>query len=385
MDRRKMFWGLFIPAFILLISALVTGLGVSPASEILSFQPNTTLEVEFSVINSEHSSFEATLSAAGEFSDIIFFEKPTITIDSNTERTLFKAIFKFPSEMQPGIHKSFIKITPVVQGPGEDMFAAYVAPQIPISLRIPYPGKYADIRLVVLNVDEGTPVPMFVEFDNMGSEKILRAGANIEVYSPNNRLLASLSAPEISVEKDSLGKTRAEPSPILRKGAYVAVVNAYYDEFAKNFTMNFSVGEPLIKVRELLTKKLGTNQINKLTFKAHNEWNAELVSQGFIEIRGIKSEMPLFAIGPDEEKEIGGFLDTTGFEPGEYNLTLTLAYDVVIRTDTFHVVIAEEIIKKPGISALVIILIVLIVAILILVILIIKRTKRAREGNETFK
>ncbi|HJX05391.1 MAG TPA: hypothetical protein VJ461_01650, partial [Candidatus Nanoarchaeia archaeon] len=230
-----------------------------------------------------------------------------------------------------------------------------------------------------------TPVPMFVEFDNMGSEKILRAGANIEVYSPNNRLLASLSAPEISVEKDSLGKTRAEPSPILRKGAYVAVVNAYYDEFAKNFTMNFSVGEPLIKVRELLTKKLGTNQINKLTFKAHNEWNAELVSQGFIEIRGIKSEMPLFAIGPDEEKEIGGFLDTTGFEPGEYNLTLTLAYDVVIRTDTFHVVIAEEIIKKPGISALVIILIVLIVVILILVILIIKRTKRAREGNETFK
>ncbi|KYK25973.1 hypothetical protein AYK26_01695 [Euryarchaeota archaeon SM23-78] len=370
----------FVLVLILLYNLFLTSaLGVSPARKTVSFEPNTTLELEFNIINSEQNSLKVDLSVSDNFSDIIFFEKKQVQLETDKYQVPFKVIFNFPAEMEPGIHKGFIKITPLIVGPSDRMFAAFVSPRIPISIRVPYPSKYADVSLVVQQVDEGTPVPIYVEFDNMGSEDILKAGAELELYEPGNILISKLSVPDIRVNQDALGKTRAEPSPILRRGEYRVVVNAYYDEIDKSFETMFSLGTPLIRIKELITRKLVKDEINKVVFKAYNEWNKELSVAGFISIGDEQSEMPLFVLAKDEERQITGFFDTTGLELGEYNMSITLIYANQIRTYPFLITITEkpEIIERPErvLPLIIILAIAAVIIILVIVLFIIKKRK----------
>lgn len=367
---------------VLLNLTLINGLGISPAGKTIDFQPNAEVELEFNIINSEQNTFEARLISLGELADIIFFEKNSILVKAENYRTPFKTIIKFPSQMEPGIHKGAIEINPLLPGLEDNMFAAYIAPQIPIKIRVPFPAKYADINLVVLDVDEGTPVPVFVEFDNLGSEDIQRAGAEIGLFTPDDESITTLITPEISIAQGFLGKTQAQPSPVMRKGLYKAVVKAYYDDIEKTFETNFTLGTPFVRIRKLITKALAKDEINKVVFKVYNEWNTELTVNGFIEMDGQQNKMPVFKLGKDEEKEVTGFFDTTGLELGDHQMNITLVYADQIKTHTFLVKVSEKIEKpKPSLKIspllIIVIIILVIIIILVLVLLLVKKRKKA--------
>jgi len=378
-------------SFLLLSTASINGLGVSPAFKTVNFQPNSTLELEFEIINSEQNTFEATLSVLGELKSIIFLEKPVVQICSENYRNPFKIMLKFPSEMEPGIHGSSLQVNPSLPNSETNIIAAYITPQIPIYVRVPYPSKYADVSLAVVPVDEGTPVPIFVQFDNMGSEEILKAGAQVEVYAPSGKLLSTLSTIETNVLKNSLGKVQAEPDLVLKRGVYSATAKAYYDGINKTITANFTIGEPRIRIMKLVTRELLPGQINRIIFKARNEWNTALSSAGYVQISNKQNEMPVFQLQEGEEKEIEGFIDTTGLALGEQSMNITLVYASQMRTDTFAVNIVEKAIKIPKLSwAWLIILIITLIAIGVLVFIIIKRKKALKaqqenKTNETFK
>jgi hypothetical protein len=363
----------------LLSLSLASSLGVSPADSSIYFKPNTTIELDFNIINSESNSFEATLGGYGEIKDLMFFENSSLQIKGEDYRIPFKLILKLPSEMEPGIHRGLIKITPLFEAENQGTVAAYISPQIPVVIKVPYPSKYADVSLVVLEIDEGTPLPLYVKFDNLGSEDILRAGANIELYDYEGKLIITSSTPEISVIKSSVGTTRAEPGPVLKKGLYRAAVKAYYDEFNKTLEANLSVGEPVIRIKELLTKELSPNGINKVAFKVYNEWNTELSITGFLRIDEKENEIARFNLGKEEGKEITGFIDTAGLEPGDHVLSISLNYEGQSTTEMFPVTISEKAAKPEKLftTPVIIILAILIFVIIALVsVLIIKKKKK---------
>lgn len=370
--------------FVLLNACLCTAFMISPPSKTVNFIPNSTVEEYLNIINSDQVSLNISLSVTGNLKDILFFENPVISMGQDEQNVPAKILLRFPLELSPGIHKIGVQITPVLT-PSKDVVFAFVSFIIPFFIRVPYPSKYADISIVVLNVDEGTPVPIFVEFDNMGSEDIMRAGAKIDLYEPSEKLVTSLTAPDISISKNSFGKTQAQPAPILKRGLYRAVAQVYYDDFNKTAETNFTVGEPLIRIKKLTTNRLIRNEINKVVFTASNEWNTEFSATGYLEINKQKNELPSFELKPNEEKEITGFFDTTGIAPGEYTLSITLAYANQLKTEMFPVtitektVIPEKIIKS---SLLLIVLGIVIIAVLILImLLVIKKRKTSRERN----
>jgi hypothetical protein len=372
---------LFLLLNLLLNLTLVYGLGVSPADESIYFKPNSTLELEFNIINSESNTFEANLGAYGEIKDFMFFENPTVQVNADAYRIPFKLIIKLPSEMEPGIRTGGIKITPYFETGGGGNLAAYVSPQIPIRIKVPYPSKYADITLVVLKVDEGTPLPLYITFDNLGSEDILKAGAMIDIYDPEVNFITNVVAPEISVSKSTLGTTRAEPGPILKRGLYRAAVKAYYDEFNETLETNFTMGDPLVRIKELLTKELSLNTINRVTFKVHSEWNTELSVVGFLKINGNQNEIPSFKLGKGEEKEATGFLDTAGLQPGDYILNITLTYADQLKTEIFPVTISEKAAKPEALLTLPVIImfaILIFIILAVIAVLIIKKKKKEK-------
>lgn len=373
---------MILPLAMLLLSlALANALGVSPAFKTIYFIPNTTINLDFEIINSEGNSFEAALEGYGDIQEQIFFENQKIQISADDYNIPFRLMLKLPYEMQPGILTGGIKITPLLEPDAGQALAAYVAPQIPIKIKVPYPHKYADISALFLSVDEGTPLPIYVEFDNMGSADIDNAGAVIEIYDPRGLLLSNISAPNVSVTKKSLGKTQAQPAPLLQKGLYTAIVKAYYDGNEKIIAPNFTVGEPLIRVQELMAKNLIKNEINRVSFRVRSEWNAELSVSGFLELDGKKQEFPNFNIDKEQEKEIIGFFDTTGFADGDYVIKISLAYASQIRTESFPVSIGERVSKPVAFLTLpVIIMLSILILIIIGIIIVLLINKKKKEN-----
>ena len=366
---------------------LVSALGVSPVSKTVDFEPNTDVELTFNIINSQRNNVNAILTVFGELSDMIFLEEKTVAVKASDDRKPFRVILRFPSEMEPGIHKGGVEITPEIPETEKNMFLAYVAQSLTLSVRVPYPSKYTIITLTVLDVDEGIPLPVYVEFDNLGSEDILKAGAQVELYNPDDVLIDTLTAPEISLEKNTLGKTQAKsdtkPELYLTRGFYKAVVNAYYDDVEKRIDTNFTLGIPKVRIRELVTRTLGVDQVNKIMFLAYNDWNTELSVQGNVTMAGRHEAMPIFELEADQEKEITAFFDTTGLEPGQYNMSITLKYGKYTRTETFGVEIVKDlklIERAPGIPLVAyILIIVLIIIIVIVAIILVKRRKTSGE------
>ncbi|MBN2052099.1 hypothetical protein JW756_01230 [Candidatus Woesearchaeota archaeon] len=369
----------------LLHFAIAAGIGASPATKTLLYEPNQVIELDLNILNPEQNDMQVSISSTGEIQDMIFIQEPVINVKAADYKTPFKVIVQLPSELSPGTHSGHVKMTPLLENNDQSGVIAFVAPQIRITIRVPYPAKYADVSLLITEVDEGTPLPMAVLFDNLGSEDIQRAGASIELYNPAGELLDKTSTNEISIAKNTLGNARAQSSPILRKGAYRAVANAYYDGFEKSTESNFTIGIPVIKVKELFPKKLVRGEINKLDFKVSSDWNTELPASGLISIKNIESEFPLFTINPGEEKTINSFFDTTGLGIGEYTLTVKLAYADQVRSYNFPVSIVEKTAFPeiaPTSTALILIIVSLLLLICGVIIAIILRKRRlSRERN----
>ncbi|MBU1199343.1 MAG: hypothetical protein KKF46_05660 [Nanoarchaeota archaeon] len=375
---------LFIIIFII-SSTLVFSLGISPAKKILNFEPGSSVEFQVNILNSEYNSFQANIGAGGDIANLIFFEEPIVDVKSEVYEVPFNVIVKFPAQLEPGVHTGFIKITPVLTEPGDSMFSAYISPKMPLNIRVPYPAKYLSLGFRVLDVDEGTPVVSYVTFDNLGSEDITQTWAEVDIYDSENKFLQKLTTRKISIESNSDIEIQTQQTILLPRGSYRAVVTAYYDGLEKKYETQFNIGESLVRIRELITRQLKANEINKIVFKAYNEWNTELGVSGFIEIDGRQNEMPVFSILADEEKEATGFFDTTGMKPGEYEMSITLMYNDQIRTESFVVIISEKLTEEPGkpskIPVFIWILIIAAAVILALVIWQVQRRKTSRERN----
>jgi hypothetical protein len=191
--------------------------------------------------------------------------------------------------------------------------------------------------------------------------------------------LARINTSRLSIPAGSFARAPVSQGPILKKGIYKASVNADYDGFPVEFETNFSLGEPIIRVFGLVSNNLIAGEINKVFFRARNEWNTELRTKAIMSINKVKNEMPEFVIEPEKEQLYSGFIDTTTLEPGSYNLTITLVYDSQIRNYVFPVSIKsrQEVLVSKSSRTIIFLLVlsVLVVLAAILIISIIRKKK----------
>ncbi|MBN2142402.1 hypothetical protein JW711_03660 [Candidatus Woesearchaeota archaeon] len=341
----------FIIALMLSLTASASALGVSPAKKTVYFEPNQTVELNFKVINSDALDVPVFLNALGDLQDRMFFsEGNKLLLQKDVGIMSFKVFLNLPEEMSPGVHTTYIKLTPQFPSTG-NMLRAFAAPMIPVLVRVPYPSKYAEVDLAIQEVDEGTAVPVLLEFDNLGSEDIAVAEGSVTLINlaetgtaGEESLIGStavLECPKISVGANSYGKTACEPTQALRSGEYLAQVRSHYDNTHVDFDRNVSIGKPIVRVTHLATRNILTKRINTVVFGVRSEWNRELLVTGFIRIDGFQTEMPLVTLAPGEEKEVIGYFDATDTTPGLKNMSIMLGYADQIRTEDYLVSIEE--------------------------------------------
>jgi hypothetical protein len=368
----------FCVLFVLLISLSysVSALGVSPAGKTINFEPGQTVPLDFFIINSEGNELDVSLSGVGSLSESLFFENSRVHVNQGDYRTPIRAAITLPQSLEPGLHTVFIRITPVFESNGG--FSAYVSPEIPVTIRVPYPDKYAVVDVSILSVDEGTFVPINLEFDNLGSRDIQRAGGSIAVYSINGKLLNQMSVPEISIAANSFGKTEGTPKVALPRGSYYLEANAYYDEVSVNILKNFSIGEAEAELLSLLTSSIVAGQINEVKFRASLDWNIPVEASLVTNIGSVEAQTPVFELRPGES-EVSAFVDATNIGRGERNLKARLVYGSQIREFNFDIKVVEEGESEEG-SLTWVWIVLLIMALIALVVFLYFRYKKGGQG-----
>jgi hypothetical protein len=381
--------------FILIFSSgSASGIGFSPAQKTIPFASGEAVTLSLNIVNGEGIEDDVVLSSFGELKDSVFFSNSTVHLLPQNYMAPFTLVFRMPNEMQPGIHEVGIRATPKIAESGET-FRAFVSPAIYIRVRVPYPSKYADVSIAVLPVDEGTPVPINIEFDNLGNQDIASAGGTIEVFAPSGESVEKLTASRISIPANTFGKTEGSPIAALPKGEYVAVAEAYYDSSRISLSQNFTLGEPDVSIISVSSKPLKPRQVNPVSFIAKLDWNRPLAVKGFLSIDGVEREMPLATLSPLKENEMTGFADASSLDVGEHELIVKLVYGSSVKSAKFRVRIVEP--PLPGIltggeggSAPLIILVFVVVAIVLAaVFVLVRRRKKKGRGpgfeGETFK
>ena len=368
----------------ILLASLCSAIGVSPASKTINFEPGKTVAMDFTLLNKEGATTEFTLSAAGELQDSLFFGNQTISLSGQDYSVPFRVLLKMPAKLEPGIHIAYFKLTPLIASSG-DMFQAFVVPNIPIRVRVPYPSKYAVASIAAFPGAEGVPVPINLEFDNLGSESIMAAGGSASVYNSKDELVNEMSFPDISIPANSFAKSEGVPRVVLKRGSYRAEADAHYDSVSLKLEGNFSVGEPEVRVTGLATQSLYANEINKVDFSALLDWDAPVTVKGFLVMGSRESEMPLFELQPGAEQDVSGFVDTSGLGTGEHNLTIKLAYGSKIEEKSYPVRVMEHgaVEAVSGSSTGAVLALAVVIAVMLFVLFWLMRRKPPRQGENS--
>jgi hypothetical protein len=385
-EREKMKGFVSLRAFVFIVMILLLScgsyaLGLSPSGKTVQFYSGEVVNFTFNVVNGEGADINVTLSSYGDLKDSVFFENQTLHLYPSAYMTSFKVALMMPRELSPGIHTAYVRVTPDFNSAG-DMFRAYVSPIMPINVRVPFPNKYAEVSIDVLPVDEGTPVPINLVFDNLGNQNIASAGGTIEVFGPEGELVERLVSPSISVPANTFAKSEGAPIRVLPKGQYMAVGEAYYDSVKISLSDNFTLGEPDISIISVSAKPIPAGRISPVAFKVRLDWNAPLAMKYFTAIGGFEKEMPLVTLKQGVETELAGLADASRLESGRYDLEIKMIYGSTLKSRKFQITVSEpSAVQRVASSGLTAVLIIAIALILVIVAIVLYMRRRKKGGD----
>jgi hypothetical protein len=345
----------------LFLTHFASAIGVTPARLVINFEPNLEKTITLKILNNEHRDFKAAIFVRGDLSSYITLESNVIELRHDEESKTISYTVKLPAKLdKAGLHKTDIvirEISSAQQDKGFNIgFIISVVSQLYV--RVPYPGKYAEISLDILEAKVDDDVRFFVPVLNYGEEEI-KAKAKIFIFD-NGDELARIDSDEKIVkpkERQELKATWKSTS----SGVFRAIAVLHYDGKTARTEKEFFVEEEfLIVPLDIAVEEFRLGEIAKFNILVRNQGNRKvygvysqisLFDENNNSIADIRS--PAVDIGAFSEHELNVFWDTSDVEEAVYDGKLILGYEdkiseKLIRTEVTANSIKTEII---GITA----------------------------------
>ena len=338
--KRKRMILTFLAFLIAIISTLsvlpfVKAIGISPGRAMYDFEPNKIVNGTFSVINNEHKEMKVLLDVKGELNKSLILYNKLVEFKADEEEKTFSYTLKMPGSLKPGKHLVEIvalELPKELEKPGT-FIGATVAVATQIYVTVPYPGKYAEARLSIKEAAVNETVYFFIELKNLGTEKIVRAKAIIDILGVTGEKIATIITNEKSLNAgqrtELIGKWKANVNP----ATYKAKVTVIYDGKTISLESNFNVGKPEIKIISIEVKNFRLGGIAKFEILIENEWGEEIKDVYARLIIYNEKNQPIADektastdIKPLEKKVIFAYWDTEGVREGNYRGKIQLYY-----------------------------------------------------------
>jgi hypothetical protein len=328
MDIKKR--GFFLLSIIVLMVNIYNVnayLGLTPALIKTDFEPEMKFFVNFNVLG---AGAEQNLSvyAAGDLAEYVSFDKINITGGEG-----FTAYVTLPKNVsKPGKNNLFIRIGEmknVNEGIGTRLEIGAL-----ISIKVPYPGKYAEItNFNADEVNEGDAVGFSANVESLGTEDI-SASANLKVYS-DNKLMDNfdLGTKLMKPKTSELFEKKVEAGHY-KAGLYNASIEVDYGDYKRilKSEKTFRVGSLLVEIINW-TSEFNKSKINPFEIEVESKWNNNL-DNIYAEINVSDNEgkqidffkTPSSELRKWEKIKLKGFFNAENAEEGEYNAKIALFY-----------------------------------------------------------
>ena len=385
---------------ILLISS-VCALGITPARTTLDFAPNLKQTVNFDVLSSEGKDLKlSAMVVNGELSQYVSLPSKELFISAGESSKTFSYDLNLPGALSPGLHTGEILImeAPENNSAGSTQVLATLAVVTQIYIYVPYPGKYADAKMIIYNANENEDVTFVFPVVSAGEFDLTSVKASVDIFNKMGEKIDSFVTSEISVpsgeKKEIVYKWKAN-API---GEYRAVAALVYDEGVVNLEEQFSIGSKELELKEINVGDFSLGQVAKLGMLVENKWS-EPISGAYIETQikddsgnlVSKFQSPSQDIAALSKQLFNSYWDTAGVRVGTYEAFVSINYadktsqnNLKFKVDTNKLtviglgyVVSED--KSSGgnlVTILVVVIVVLVLINLLWFLLIRKRLKK---------
>jgi len=393
---------LFILAGLLIVLTLqnISAIGITPGRTTLDFEPNLNKEVSFSIINSEHKAMSVLLYAKGELKEYIKLSQESVVFSSQEDSKFSTYTVALPKELEPGLHTVEIVALEVPEDAELDgtVIGATVAVVTQLYVYVPYPGKYLDLDLNILEANPGYSTMFFVPVTSRGKLNIEKAKAVIKIYSGADQI-DELETEEIGVlvgERKELVGTWDTNVDI---GRYKAKVVLTYDGKEATIEKEFNVGEAKLEIEAITVKDFTLGEIAKFNIVVRNKWEGE-IKNSYVQmiVYGLEKNIladfksPSYDVPALSRTEMVSYWDTEGIKKGTYDGKLILKYEekrdeknVKIKVDDYSIEVigftGRVIVEKQerfNLNNLLIIAVVFLILANIVWFLIVKRLKKKK-------
>lgn len=333
---------LLAPALLVLLLILianVAAIGITPGMVTIDFEPGLRRGGEFTIINNEHKKFNALVFVEGDLKDNIILSKNLVEFDETINSLPFTYTINLPSSIEkPGEH--FARIVVMEISPPETREEVYGSTLIAVAavvhqvkVKVPYPGKYAEMELYVEESMVNEITSFITPVSNLGEEDIKKAKTKIEILGPTNEKITMVETNEGIIKSKERKELTAQWRANVNAGFYHAVATLEYDGKFARAEKTFSVGNLLVEVNDITVKDFTLGTVAKFNIDIESKWNGD--------IKGIYAQMQIYNAAGDliadfksasidlkplEKAVLNAYWDTEGISIGDYDAKIILHY-----------------------------------------------------------
>lgn len=344
---------------IILFLPLASAFGITPAQKIFNYSPGTEQTYSFEIINSENKRVNLVILPDGELKDYVSLSQYYVTLTPDMPSITIKYNLKIPSSLSPGPHYADIVITevPDTSSSSTTFVGSVVGIVTKVLIDVPYPGKYVESALSISSTNEGKTA-FVIPVVSKGKLDIARTRAVIDIVTPLNEKIASLSTQEVSILSGERKELSVEwDASSFPSGRYLAYATILYDEAVLNLEKEFSVGKDTLDLKSVEVNDFSLGEIAKFEFLVENTLNSP-VNEVYVSMQVFNDQGEIMAdfksanynVDPFSSKLLVAFWDTEGVRTGNYDAKAFINYGQVSTQKELTLDISENDITVIGVG-----------------------------------
>lgn len=373
---------------LIIILPLSSAFGITPAQKIFDYSPGAEETHSFEIINSENKRINLVILPEGELKDYVSLSQYYVTLTPETPSITISYNVKIPSSLSPGQHYANIVITEVPDSSSSSsttFVGSVVGIVTKVLVDVPYPGKYAESDLSISATKDGKTA-FVIPVVSKGKLDIARARASIDIFTPLNEKVASLSTQEVSILSGERKELAIEwDASSFPPGRYFAYATVLYDEATLNLEKEFSVGKDTLDLKSVEVNDFSLGDIAKFEFLVENTLNSP-ANEVYISMQVFNNDGEVMAdfksanynVDPFSSKLLVAFWDTEGVRVGNYNARAFINYGEIstqkdltldISNDNIQVIGIGYVVSSAGSTGESSLVVILVIAVVVLVLL----------------
>ena len=336
---------LAFPAFILIIvisvlfSPITDAIGITPAKMSVNFEPGLKTTLAQKVFNNDHRDLNAVIYARGELEPYIKVIDSLVPVKADEETKEFRYELSLPQDFKkPGLYSAEIIVMelPKSSSPGQETSVTALGSVVSeLYVRVPFPEKYAEAKLVVETTTIDKPVRFVLLLNNYGSQNIVKAKAHLDILGATYEKIGEAETNDIALATKQDGKIEAQwLNPDIKPGVYHVKGFLDYDGKRIELEQNFKVGSLSIDIVDLRADKFKLGSITAIDIFLENKWNSPIkgvfgimtatASDGTEYVKSKTTSIDMDALSRDK---ITAYWDTRDIPVGSYNLNIDIHYE----------------------------------------------------------